>query len=415
MGSGLDVRHRRSCFAAVVIVAAVSSCNPPVSSERSTRDDSLTVRPVSDGVFCDGVDRPAATITGALPGETIEFTSPMPVDIPDATADTAGGYELMWRCEELESELTWEVTATGAESGRSRRFLITGSDRDPQLDRILVYRPLADEVLCDDRTRVAGRLRNAEAHEPVEFSSSDGGEIFAAIAGSDGIVDVRWTCSPTQDGEQWRFTATGANSGRTAEFTIRGRAPRPAAPGGIVVELIEDPFVCDRGRRPVARVANLTPNAVVEFDVAPEGEPLRSRQAGANGELTLFWQCDRRDEGTVWELTVAEATPAGRSTTFSFGSATLDSPVTVELIEGRFVCNGETRQVAVLRHFVPRETIDFESPQSETIRQGMAGADGSVPVRWTCDTEQAGTVWEVTATGLTSGASLTFTITGVAP
>lgn len=373
------------------------------------------MRPVPDGVYCDGTDRPAATISGAEPGETIEFTSPMPVDVPDATADATGSYELTWRCEELEAELTWEITAAGVESGRSRRFLITGSDRDPELDELLLYEPRANEVLCDGTAEVVGRVENAEAHEPIEFSSADTGAIPATVAGPDGVADVRWTCSEAQDGEEWRITATGSRSGRTVEFTLRGRAPRPAEPGGIVVEVIEDPFVCDRGSRPVARLTNLTPGVDIELEVVPGDEPLRSRTAGAGGSLRLFWQCDRRDEGTTWELTVTEATSTARSTTFSFGSTTLDNPVTVELVDDRIVCDGETRQVAVLRRFVARETIDFESPQAPVIRQGRADADGSAPVRWTCSADQAGTVWQITATGLTSGASVTFTITGVAP
>ena len=371
--------------------------------------------PVGDGVFCDGTDRPAAIVTGAGPGETIEFTSPMPIDVADGVADDAGTYELTWRCDELESELTWELTATGSESGRSTRITIAGSDRDPILDTILVVEETSDIVRCDGTTKIVARLSNGEPNEVIRFTSSDNASVSPTSAGPDGAIEVRWTCSPDQDGRDWRLTATGDSSGRTAGITFAGQAPGPAAPGDIVVDVVEDPFVCDRGRRPVARLSNLTPRTVLEFAASPQDEPLQSAEAGSGGTATVFWQCNRQDEGTTWELTVTEQTAAGRSVTFSFASTSLESPVTIDITDDSVVCDGTTRPFAVLRNFVPREAIDFESPQSETIRQGRADADGVVPLRWTCGADQVGTVWEVTATGATSGASATFTIIGVAP
>ncbi len=405
---------------AIALVAGlmVASCSPPVSSDRATRDDEqLLVTPVEDGVYCDGNRRAAATIAGAEAGETIEFTSPMPVEIADGIADQSGAFELQWACDELESELTWEITATGGDSGRTRTFNISGTDRDPRLDRILLYEPLTGKggVLCDNSTQTVGRLSNAEPHEAIDFDSPDARSISPTLAGAGGEVEVKWTCSPDQDGSGWRLTATGRSSHRTVEFSFTGQAPQPADAGDIVVEIVENPFVCDRGRRLLARVANLTPNATLELAASPQGDSLRPAEADAGGSARLFWQCDRRDEGTTWELTVTEATPARRSATFSFGSTTLESPVTIQVIEVPFVCDGTTRQVAVLQRFVPREAVDFESPQAEAIRQGRADSEGNLPVRWTCDPDQAGTVWEITATGMTSGASLSFTITGGPP
>lgn len=399
----------------VLTVGLITACSPPASSDRAIVGDALTVTPVGDGVFCDGADRPAAIVTGAGPGETIEFTSPMPIDAAAGVADEAGAYELRWRCDELESQLTWELTATGSESGRSTRFTIAGSDHDPVLDTILVVEETSEVVRCDDTTRTVALLSNAEPNETVRFASPDGGSLPRSAAGPDGAIEVRWTCSPDQDGRQWRLTATGGSSGRTAEITFRGQAPRPADPGGIGVEVVEDPFVCDRGRRPVARLSNLTPNIALEFIASPKDEPLQPAEAGSGGSATVFWQCNRQDEGTTWELTVTEQTPAGRSVTFSFGATTLSSPVTIDMTDDSVICDGTTRPFAVLRNFVPGEAIGFESPQSEAIRQGRADAEGVLPLRWSCGADQIGTVWEVTATGATSGASLTFTITGIAP
>lgn len=399
---------------AAVVVSALG-CSPPASSDGAAREDSLSARTVDEGVFCDGVDRPAAIVSGAEPGETIEFTSPMPVEVADGIADEVGAFELLWRCDEPESQLTWELTATGSESGRSIRFTITGSDRDPALDSILIIDETIDAVLCDGTTRTVARLSNAEPNERVRFTSPDSASIPSALAEPDGTIEVRWTCSADQDGQEWRLTATGGSSGRTADVSFVGQAPRPAEPGPIVVEIVEDPFVCDRGSRPVARLSNLTPNAVLEFLASPQDEPLPTTEAGADGSKTVFWQCNRRDEGTTWDLTVTEQTPAGRSVRFSFGSTTLGNPVSIEISADSVICDGATRPFAVLRNYVPREAIDFESPQSEAIRQGRADEEGDLPLRWSCAADQIGTVWEVTATGATSGASVTFTITGVAP
>ena len=129
----------------------------------------------------------------------------------------------------------------------------------------------------------------------------------------------------------------------------------------------------------------------------------------------MFWQCGRGDHGATWDLTATEDTPQRRSVTFTFESSTLENPVTIEMLEEQIACDGSTREFAVLRNFVPREAVAFESPQSDAIRQGMADDDGSLQLRWSCGPDQIGTVWEVTATGLTSAASLTFTITGAAP
>ncbi len=400
---------------AAMIAVVATSCSPPVSSDRATRQDQLTVSTTAEGVYCDGVRRPAAEVSGAEPGETIEFVSPMPIDIGDGTADETGRFQLSWRCDPLESQLSWDVTATGSRSGRSARFTIAGSDRDPLLDRVLVHEPTSDFALCDETSRTVARLSNAEPNEIVALTSPDVDSIAPTFAGPNGEVAIRWTCSPDEDGRDWRITATGGSSDRSAEFIITGQAPRPADPGDIVVEIVEDPFVCDRGRRPVARLTNLTPNATLEFVVSPSDERLRPGEAGSDGSSKVFWQCDRRDEGTTWELTVTEATPARRSASFVFGSTTLESPVTIEIVEDPFVCDGAARRFAVVRNFVPREAIDFESPQSEAIRQGRADGNGSLAVRWSCTADQAGTVWEVTATGATSGASLSFTITGSAP
>ena len=65
--------------------------------------------------------------------------------------------------------------------------------------------------------------------------------------------------------------------------------------------------------------------------------------------------------------------------------------------------------------FVPREFIDFTSPQTEDLRQGQADDTGALQLRWTCDADDVDRVWEITATGATSQRSVSFQITGAAP
>ncbi len=401
--------------AGVLAVVAGSACSPPQSSGRDTRSESLTAAPVVDGVYCDGTNRPAVEVGGAEPNETIEFSSPLPIDLPPATADENGTYELPWSCDSSESHLTWEITATGIESGRSLQFTIAGSDRDPELDRILLYEPTTETVLCDGSSKVAGRITNAEPNELLDLTGSEGTDLSSMLADAGGRAEVRWSCSADQDGLRQTITATGRTSGRTVELTLVAEGPKPAEPGDIVVDLVEDPFVCDRGRRPLARLSNLTPNAAVAFEATPPVAGLRTGQAEPDGTLPVFWQCDRRDAELAIELAVTEVTPDRRGTVVNFTTVATESSVAVEIIEEPFVCDDTTRQFAVIRGLISGEYVDFESAQSEAIRQGRVGQDGLLPLRWHCTADEAGTVWEVTATGRTSGESVSFTVTGAAP
>jgi hypothetical protein len=138
----------------------------------------------------------------------------------------------------------------------------------------------------------------------------------------------------------------------------------------------------------------------------------------------------------VWELTATGAT-SGRAVTLRFvgiEAAAAEAPagdgadgsadgtegdpsissaaMIVSITENPFACNGEVRAFATLAGADPGEQVDFTSPQSSGLRSGTADADGNLPVRWSCDPDQVGTEWELTATGATSGRSVTFSFTG---
>jgi hypothetical protein len=207
-------------------------------------------------------------------------------------------------------------------------------------------------------------------------------------------------------------TSTGSDtSGVVPSTTV---AP-PIDPNALRVTVVEDPFICDGGTREFALIAGADPNEAVLF-TSPQAGDLRSGQADASGELPIRWQCDPSQAGTTWELT-ATGEVSGRSVTFLFAGVTDpggpgETALSVEVIEDPFVCNGETRIFAGLSGAEPNEGIAFSSPQSPNLRSGEADANGEVPLRWQCDAAQAGTVWELTATGETSGRTVTFSFTG---
>lgn len=232
---------------------------------------------------------------------------------------------------------------------------------------------------------------------------------------------------------------TGAES-TTTTLTTATTQPLPSITTTTVINpatqlrvtVAEDPFVCDGGTREFAQISGADPNETIAFS-SPQTEGLRSGQADANGELPIRWQCDPTQAGTTWELTATGET-SGRTATFIFAgvtnpgdgtatpttadtattATTVGTPaaMTVEVIENPFVCNGEVRVFAGIAGADPNESIAFSSPQSPGLRSGQADADGNLPVRWQCDPDQAGTRWELTATGETSGRTVTFTFTG---
>ncbi len=87
----------------------------------------LTANLVENPFACNGEARIFGGLTGAEPGEEVTFTSPQATDIASGTADDEGALPIRWVCGPDKVGTTWEVTATGAGSGRSVTFSFTGS------------------------------------------------------------------------------------------------------------------------------------------------------------------------------------------------------------------------------------------------------------------------------------------------
>ncbi len=380
-------------------------------------DTELAVDLFNDGIFCDGSDRRAAIIYGARPGETITFESPMPVEIADGVADDQGTFQLTWQCESFETALFWDITATTADSRQSVDFRVKGIYVDPTVETEMVFTPTPGFVACDGARRTVGYLAGAQPLESVTFSSPAIGSLETSKADADGRATVTWSCRE-EEVRTWPVRASGLTSGKSATFDIVGEPPTPQVEGPIQVELVENPFSCNRQRRPVAKLSNLTPGVQVAFEASPSNGALEPGTSNSSGSMTLYWQCDRSQGGTEWNITAAEQSLDGtdkRSASLAFTVIAPPNPTTIAFTEDPFICDGTSHEVAVLSNFVANEFIDFTSPQSDGLRQGQAGTDGSLAVRWQCTGDEVGKQWEVTATGATSGVDLTFTITGAAP
>lgn len=201
----------------------------------------------------------------------------------------------------------------------------------------------------------------------------------------------------------------------TTETTLGTTIPDPDQ---LQYTITEEPFICDGGTRQFAELRGAAPNEQVEFS-SPQSSGLLPGTADANGVLPIRWQCDPEQAGTTWELTATGVT-SGKTVTFIFAGATTPAgdttaaptSLTVNLIEDPFACNNEARIFGGLTGAEPGEQVEFTSPQASDILPGTADADGNLEIRWVCGPDQVGTMWEITATGVTSGRSTTFTLTG---
>ncbi len=406
---------------AAVWPLVASACVPTGDTDDATTstpvtgDETAALEIVDDAseIPCDGGEQPVALVRGAEPGEPIVLSSPRPIRLSSeqqaATADDGGEYRLTWRCQPSEAGRPWELRIRGGESGRAATVSFTGG-AGADVDTLTV--DLDDEpFVCDGRSKTVGELLDAAPGEAVTFSADGADDLADGTADDDGRLLLTWDCSPTE-ATTWRVTARGHESGRVAEFTIVGVAPPPAELLTPTARIDEDPFLCDGGSRAFATLSGFLPGEAVEFS-SPQATEMTTGRAGNDGSLPLQWTCGRDDADKVWELT-ATGVRSGRTITLTFtGAAPPPAPdplVTVE--EDPFPCDGETRFVATITGFTPREFIDFTSAQADGLRQGQANETGTVRVRWTCGEADIGRQWEITATGATSGRSVSFGITG---
>ena len=365
-----------------------------------------------DDVVCDGAEHRAGTVRGAEPGEIVELDSPMPIELPAAVADDEGNYVLRWTCDPTEAGLRWDLTATGAESGQSVRFAVGGASAP--LEQIPVTVTVYDDgLVCDGLRHEVGVIEGLSPGESVRFESEQGGDRSLARAGGDGALVVGWSCRLGDVDQRWEITVTAEGTDRTTAFSLTGLAWPDDGP--VVVVSAEPEVLCDRRRQTVASLDGLFPFERVTFSSPQARGVIRDGKADGEGRLDLSWSCERIDVGTSWEVT-ATATESEESVVVAFVGVEgpPPEPATARLVEDPFRCDGERRPVAALGGFDPGEFVDFTSPQSGPLLEGRA--DGvELMMNWQCTPSQAGTVWEVTATGRESGRSVTVTVTGATP
>lgn len=392
---------------------APDAAEPVVTAEPAPLDVAL----IDGEVFCDGLPHQAAEISGAEPGERILLSSPAPISLDDGAADDQGRYRLNWTCDPSEARLRWDLVAVGHDSGRRVEFVLRGTAVDPRLDTALRIDVPESAFTCDGVRRPIGKISAAEPREIIEFQASVGDGIAAATADELGEAELFWICGQDQIGMTWDVTATGNQSQRTGRFTVIGRAPIPGPETEVGVVMEEEPFVCNGETRRFALLSNFVPFEVVDFS-SDQADGLIDGRADGVGELPIRWQCRTDDAGKTWTLT-AVGVESGRSTTLTFsGAAPPEGSITelaVTFSENPFACDGSSRTFATISNFLPREFVDFSSPQATAIRQGRADESGNLPIRWQCGSAEIDKVWDLTATGASSGQTITMTVTGAAP
>ncbi len=401
----------------LVLTLALGACAGPRSSGGSsaTGDPAdLRWRP-SDDVVCDGTERLAGSVEEAEPGEAIGYTSPMPVEVPAGQADARGQHQLWWSCQPEEAHLRWDLTATGADSGRRATFTVRGAavSSEPGPVAVDLY---DDGVVCDGTRQTVGVLSGLEPGERVSFESERSGVSAEPRADDRGVVEIGWRCRPGDVDQRWSVTAVAPGSDRSTSFRLSGLAATDDRP--LALERAVDEVVCDGQVHILATLVNLFPFEIVTFS-APGAEGLIDGRATGDGRLDLRWDCGRADAGSTWELT-ARATETGKTIALRFTGVAGPPPEPAEvlLVESPFVCDGERRPVAELTALAPGEFVDFASPQAEALREGRFEGDPLV-VHWQCRPDEVGQdatmVWEVTATGRQSGRAVTFEVVGVRP
>lgn len=95
--------------------------------------------------------------------------------------------------------------------------------------------------------------------------------------------------------------------------------------------------------------------------------------------------------------------------------AVLEPPVgtlSVSFTENPFVCNSELRWFGTVSGAQAGERIEFWSPQLGQLAAGNTDAAGNRSIRWDCQPHEAGHSCDVTATGTSSGRTVSFTVTG---
>lgn len=203
--------------------------------------------------------------------------------------------------------------------------------------------------------------------------------------------------------------------GPDAEATVVADPDAEATAGSeLVVDVIENPVRCDGSSRPVIGFRGAQPFEGI-IVTSSGGVVVPPGAADDEGDYTLRWICTEADAGARWELTATGQT-SGRAATVVLEA--LDEgtvPLSISALRDELVCDGRSKDLAVLSGAAPGERIRFESAEATGIEPGVADAAGELALRWTCDDRGVGRTWTVTAISERSARRLEFSFTGVAP
>jgi hypothetical protein len=281
----------------------------------------------------------------------------------------------------------------------------------------LLYLPSADPVFCDETRRPAGEIRGAEPNELIDLSSPLPIDLAPLTADNVGSASLTWSCAEAESRLRWDVTARGARSGRQVAFTIEGAAAEDETSDELIVEIADEPMICDGTRRAVGIILGAEPNETITFQSDQENR-ISDGLADQTGATTLHWRCSFDQAGTSWEVR-ARGVESGRVGEFTITGTEADPQQVPEMqvraIEEPFSCDTYVRPVAMVSGFVGREVVDFQSDDADSLIDGQANAAGEITLRWQCGRADIGKTWVITVLGISSGRSTTVTITGGEP
>jgi hypothetical protein len=107
---------------------ASSQTQPPAAqpTQPGAAPEQLTVMLTEDPFRCDGGTREVGYVSGAAPGERVQFSSPQLGPLSTGTAGSDGRVPLNWVCQPSDAGTSWQIVGRGA-SGVTVSFTVTAA------------------------------------------------------------------------------------------------------------------------------------------------------------------------------------------------------------------------------------------------------------------------------------------------
>ncbi|MDH4144806.1 MAG: hypothetical protein OEY23_06500 [Acidimicrobiia bacterium] len=216
-------------------------------------------------------------------------------------------------------------------------------------------------------------------------------------------------------------TTTPSSPSTATTRSASSTAPPATAHQALQVALFENPVLCNGEVRDFGVVSNAAPGETLVFSSA-QTSSLSPGTADGSGQKTIRWVCEPSAGGAQWTVTVTGST-SGRTATFSFvgkapAPATTQPPpppaapkLAVSLFENPVACTGQRRPFGTISGAGAGEIVGFQESTYGPLLSGTADASGNLTINWQCDAGEFGP-WTVTATGQSTGRSVTFSFSG---